>query len=136
MSPETRITRALLAEPAVCFALLFGSRVEGSPRSASDWDIAVYVDPTLDARGRLKVRLRLSAALSPAIDVDVAVLNDAPPLLAHRALRGRVLLKRDAREYVRYFVRTLAAAEDARHYQDLHRTARAQRLEGDAYGRP
>jgi hypothetical protein len=82
------------------------------------------------------MRLRLSAALGPEIGVDCVVLNDAPPLLAHRALRGRVLVKRDAREYVRFFVRTLATAQDARHYRELQRAARARRLQEGTYGRP
>lgn len=135
MSPEERITAELVAEPAVRFALLYGSRAEGRPRPNSDWDVAVYLDPMLDSRGRLQVRLRLSAALAPELDLDCAVLNDAPALLAHRALRGRVLMKRDASAYVRFFVRTLAAAQDERYYRELHRAARARRLEGGTYGR-
>ncbi len=136
MSAETRIKQVLLDEPAVLFALLYGSRAEGSPRPDSDWDVAVYVDRNLDPRARLEVRLRLSSALSPEINVDCVLLNDAPALLAHRALSGKVLVKRAAREYVRFFVRTLAVAEDARHYRELQRTARARRLQEGTYGRP
>jgi len=130
------LQQALLAEPAVCFALLFGSRAEGSARADSDWDVGVYLDPALDARQRLEARLRLSAALAPGLLLDTVILNDAPALPAHRALRGHLLVKRDARAYVRFFVRVLGAAEDERYYRDLHRAARERRLQEGHFGRP
>ena len=76
---------------AVRFALLFGSRATGHPRPDSDWDVAVYLDDALPPQQRFRLRLDLAGAL----DADVSVLNDAPPLLAHRALMGRPLIIRD-----------------------------------------
>jgi predicted nucleotidyltransferase len=123
-------------EDHTLFALLFGSRAAGSPRPGSDWDVAVYLSPGLTPRERLAVRLRLLADLEDLGSVDVVVLNDAPPLLAHRALQGRPLFKKDASAYVRFFVRTLAEAGDEAHWRDLHRTARAARLAEGSFGRP
>jgi predicted nucleotidyltransferase len=136
--------RALLAQrvgadPAVLFAFVFGSRARraaGTVRADSDWDVGVFLREDLDASGRFDVRLRLLATLAPELDVDLVVLNDAPALLAHRALQGEPLLIRDRSAYVRFFVRTLARAGDERYWRDLHRRERTRRLEEHRFGRP
>lgn len=117
---------------AVRFALLFGSRATGHPRPDSDWDVAVYLDDALPPQQRFRLRLDLAGAL----DADVSVLNDAPPLLAHRALMGRPLIIRDKSAYVRFFVRSVAFAEDERRYRAVHAGARRRRIEEGRFGRP
>jgi predicted nucleotidyltransferase len=80
-------------ESAVVAAVAFGSRVVGGARRDSDLDLGVlFAD--LDPRQRFLERARLAAAFSD-LGVDVVDLDDAPPLLAHRAVRGRRLLVRD-----------------------------------------
>jgi predicted nucleotidyltransferase len=127
---------AFAAEPAVVFALLYGSRARGGARLDSDWDLAVLLSDTCSATERLQIRLDLLAALEPLGQVDLVVLNDAPPLLGHRALCGELVFVRDRSTYARYFVRTLAAAGDERHFRELHRRARQRRLEEERFGRP
>ena len=133
-----RIRQTLSEEPAVLFARWFGSRATGKARPDSDWDVAVYVDERLDARQRFDLRRRLTAALNGSNRpvVDLVVLNDAPPLLAHRALQGRDLLTRDRRAYVRFFIRTLGQADDERFFQAVHARARRRRLAEGRFGRP
>jgi predicted nucleotidyltransferase len=135
-APEQAIVAALTAEPSVRFALLFGSRATTSARADSDWDVGVFLDPDLDAAARWRVRTSLIAGLAPAVQTDVVVLNDAPPLLAHRALQGRRLLERDPVAYSRFFVKTLAEAGDQRYWNELHARERARRLAGGTFGRP
>jgi len=53
---EQAIAEAIAQEPAVQAALLFGSRARGDARPDSDWDVALLVDPLLDARARLQLR--------------------------------------------------------------------------------
>jgi predicted nucleotidyltransferase len=130
------IRAAVAAEPEVRFALGFGSRARGDARPDSDWDVAVFVDPVTDAARRFELRNQLSAALAPAVGVDVTILNDAPPLLAHRALQGRLLLLRDREAYVRFYVRTLAEAGDQGYWSQLHARERRRRLAGGGFGRP
>jgi len=79
------ISERLEACGEVLFALAFGSRVDGTPRPDSDWDIAVFLSPALGDKERWEVRLRLQADLAELGAVDLVVLNDVPPLLAHRA---------------------------------------------------
>jgi len=133
---EDAIRRAIEARREIEFALLFGSRAADAARPDSDWDVAIHCASDVSASARAALREDLVAALAPAVPVDVVVLNDAPPLLAHRALEGRTLLVRDRRSYVRFFVRTLAMAGDEAYYRDLHARARARRLAEGRFGRP
>src|SRR5688572_18903389 len=107
MEPLDRIIEQVSKDPLVVFATLFGSRARAGSRPDSDWDVGVYFDGSLDARERFERRLQLVSALEPGVRLDVVALNDAPPLLAHEALKGRALLVRDRVAWVRFFVRTL-----------------------------
>ena len=78
---------AISAEDEVVSAFLFGSRAEGREHRESDIDVAVLLRPGLDARQRFETRLRLTSELIAALhvnEVDVVVLNGAPPLFARR----------------------------------------------------
>lgn len=129
------IQSRLAADPSVLFATLFGSRASGSPRADSDWDLAVFLDPSLDGPSRAAKRAHLIAELEPEYRVDLVVLNDAPPLVAHRALCGERLFVRDPAAYVRFFVHTLALALDESHWNEIHARARRRRLEDGTFGR-
>jgi predicted nucleotidyltransferase len=136
MDVAAEIAGRLERHDDVAFALLFGSRAGGAPRPDSDWDLAIHFAPSLSPRERFRRRRELLAELSDLGRVDLTVLNDAPPLLAHRALQGRRLVEREHDAYVRFFVRTLAESEDERHWRDLHHEARLRRLEEGRFGRP
>ncbi len=135
MSVRQELEARLRARPEVRFALLFGSRASGTARADSDWDVAVYLDEELDARARFQARLGLSAALEDLGAVDLVVLNDADALLGQRALMGERLCVKDQRDYVRYFVRTMALAEDQRYFDGILARAREQRLAEGRFGR-
>jgi predicted nucleotidyltransferase len=129
--------RARLTDrPEILFATLFGSQASGIPRSGSDVDIGVFLKEDLSAGERFDKRVELSNELEDLGRADVVVLNDAPPLLGHRALMGKQLIMRDRKAYVRYFVRTLSASEDDRYWRDIHAKERKRRLEEGTFGRP
>lgn len=79
----------------VIAAYLFGSRARGNPGPLSDMDIAVYVDSDKMRTGFFNLRLKLLGALNDFFRtdrIDLVILNEAPPLLAHRILRdGKVV---------------------------------------------
>lgn len=136
MNVEAELAARLATAPEVRFAVLFGSRSGRRPRVGSDWDVGVYLDEDLTPRETFKARLRIAGGLEDLGRIDLVVLNDAPPLLAHRALQGKRLLLRDKPAYVRYFRETLAASEDERHWRDIHLRARLARARTGRFGRP
>lgn len=136
MTPPDILHRRLEAVDEILFAYLFGSRAGGRPRPDSDWDVAVFLDPALSARERFDIRRRLTVDLEDLGRVDVVVLNDAPPLLAHRALSGRRLVVRDKTALVRFFVKTMSMAEDDRYFSQIHQQAQLRRIEEGRFGRP
>ncbi len=93
---------ALTSRPEVLEAYLFGSQAHGTARTDSDVDVAVYVDPAAleGPIGWGGYDAELGADLIGALgrnDVDVVVLNRAPPLLYYLVLRdGTRLVTRDA----------------------------------------
>ncbi len=89
---------------------------QGRARPDSDIDIAVLVGrPIPDARAlsyRLKLTNELGAALHRS-DVQLVILNEAPPLLAHRVLsRGTLVFERSRAARVRFQVRTASRYAD------------------------
>ena len=83
------------AKPGVQAAWLFGSHREGRSHRESDVDLAVLLEHARypDARTRFEERIAMTAdivALLHRNEIDLVVLNDAPPRFArHVVLDGR-----------------------------------------------
>jgi hypothetical protein len=114
---ERAVARCLRSHRQVLAAYVFGSVATGRARPESDVDIAVLLDPRLTGRRAFSHRLRLITELGAALgrrDVDVVILNDASPLLAHRVLAtGRLIFERSASARVRFQVTTANRYADA-----------------------
>lgn len=93
------LTQALAPRGEVLEAYLFGSTARGEGRASSDIDVAVYLDEQAAAPSSFGIAADIATDLIAALgrnDVDVVILNQAPPLLYHRVLRDGVrLLSRD-----------------------------------------
>jgi hypothetical protein len=79
----------------VASAYLFGSHAEGRAHRESDIDVAILLQwdrhPTLS--GRLEMRIELGSELIHALthnEVDVVILNDAPPLLGRKIVHDGI----------------------------------------------
>lgn len=80
-------------ELGVASAYLFGSHAEGRAHRESDVDIGVLLqrDRHPTASDRFEMRLRLGSDLISVLhhnEVDVVILNDAPPLLGRNIIYG------------------------------------------------
>ncbi len=99
---EGRLASALAARGEVREAYLFGSQATGRAQPHSDIDVALFVDPQAAAdRSGYGYAAELTAYLMSALgsnDIDLVILNGAPPVLYHRVLRdGLRILARDPR---------------------------------------
>ena len=105
-----RLSRALDREGVVA-AMLIGSQARGGPGPLSDIDIAIWFDPELDSRSSFDLQLSLIGDAARALrtdEVDVVPLNNAPPLMRHRAIReGKRLVERDHDQRVRLETRAI-----------------------------
>lgn len=111
-APRGAIERALQTFFAgrgdeIVAAYLFGSEARGTTGPDSDVDVAVLLrrppPPTLEG-----LQLDLAAEIERQIgrEVDLVVLNRAPPDLVHRVLRdGRLLLEADRAGRIAFEVR-------------------------------
>lgn len=99
---RTRLASAL-DRPGVVSVRLFGSQATGKAGPLSDVDVAVWLDPPGSDGDALQRGLMSAASEALGTDeVQLVVLNDATPLLRHRALRdGILLLDRDPRMRIR-----------------------------------
>ena len=96
-----RVSEVLEPRSEVLDAYLFGSQARGDAQPHSDVDVAVYVDEKRALHSGFGYPAELASAIIAALgrnDVDVVVLNRAPPLLYYRVLRdGQRILSRDLR---------------------------------------
>lgn len=100
---ERRLTAALQEAGAegVVSAYLFGSHAEARAHRESDVDVGILLDRRAlpGARDRFEAGLSLSSRLQSSLgtrNVDLVVLNDAPPGLGRHVTRGRRLVCFDA----------------------------------------
>jgi len=115
----------------VPFAYLFGSYAEGRANRLSDLDVAVYLKQHSRSE-REEVRLTLTTDIMKAVNmnnVDVLILNDAPPLVAYRAT-GRGIVLKDSVDSARaeFEVRCLGNYLDFKYYMDRHNAALRKRI--------
>lgn len=133
-----RLVRALDRDRVVA-GMLFGSQASGQAGPLSDVDIAVWLDPGLSREQRSTLRTELSLAAIKALgtdEVDVVVLNQAPPLLRHRALKGGSrLFERDPRARVRLETAALLDYFDTAPLRATLAAGRRRRIEEGRFGR-
>jgi predicted nucleotidyltransferase len=127
------------ARPEILEAYLFGSRARGGSQPHSDVDVAVYVDPDHVVDSPFGYAAELTAdlvALLHSDEVDVVVLNRAPPLLYHRVLRdGLRLFTRNAAATTTREGRALSRYCDYVPHLRKIDAAHAARIEDGSFGR-
>jgi hypothetical protein len=120
---QRAVQPVLATRPEMQAAYVFGSAATGRMRTDSDVDIAVLLDGVPPSH-TLHYRLTLMADIGAALhrnDVEVVVLNEAPPLLAHRVLsRGRLIFERSASARIAFQVKTAARYLDLVPMFDTH----------------
>jgi predicted nucleotidyltransferase len=133
-----RLAVALDREGVVA-AMLIGSQAREAAGPLSDVDIAVWHEPGLDSAQRFRLQLDLLAAAEAALgtgEIDLVMLNGAPPLFRQRALRDGVrLIERDGEERVRLETRTIIDYCDTVPLRAELGRALRRRIEEGTFGR-
>ena len=134
-----RLRHALDCEGVIA-AMLIGSQARGTPGPLSDVDIAVWHEPGLDPAGRLRLQVKLARLAGETLrtnEVDIVMLNRAPPLLRHRAIRDRKLLvERDPVARVRLDARALLDYLDTKPLRAEMSRGLRKRIREGRFGRP
>ena len=131
--------REALDREGVVAAMLIGSQARGTAGPLSDVDVAIWHEPDLDPSQRLALQLRLASEACRALhtnEVDVVMLNRAPPLLRHRAIRDAVrLVERDREERVRLETRAILDYLDTAQLRAELGRGQRRRIEEGRFGR-
>lgn len=132
------LVRVLEEDPEILFAYLFGSRAHGRVSPLSDVDIAVYLSEDCAEPRRHDKALELAGKAEDCLgtsEVDLVVLNDAPPELAYSVLsKGKLLVNKDDLALVRFRVATLREYLDRAHMRDIYERYLLRRLKEGKFG--
>ena len=127
-SSVERLRRAFKGrQQGVAAVYLFGSVARGESRPGSDLDVAVLLEPAPERGTYKSLRLGLRAELESELgqEIDLVVLNHAPPDLNHRVLRDAVLvIEPDPSARVRFEVRERNEYWDLKPYLYQYRRSR------------
>ena len=134
-----KATEALGARPEVVLAYLFGSHARGRPRPISDIDFAILLSGTVPRDSYLDAQIALTQVLTRIFrsdEVQVVILNRAPPLLAYKVIvEGRLLVCQDQMARVRFQVRATQRYFDTRPMRKALAEATARRIREGRFGR-
>jgi predicted nucleotidyltransferase len=86
-----------LSQTEVVFAVLFGSRAQGTADESSDVDVALQFPDEMDIHERFRLRNRIDASLQEYAEgfVDVSDIGSLPTPIAHAALLDGIVLVGD-----------------------------------------
>jgi len=111
---EEELASYLAAHPKVILAFLFGSFAKGKCGAGSDVDLAVHLLVPYSEQDVASVWGRLEEITHR--DVDLVVLNTAPPGIAWTSMRGKVLVDKDPKFHLELMLQRSGEAEDFREF--------------------
>lgn len=120
---QTDQAQAVFRSHKVTLAYLYGSHARETALPTSDVDIAVLFRPDVDASEYSTLQISLITNLMSILkrnDVDVAVLNAAPPLLRYKAWAdGKVVYCDSEPARIRYEVKAMLDYFDTKELRDV-----------------
>ena len=135
---EGKLRGYFAGQDDVSLAYLFGSHAANRPGPLSDVDVGVVLDDGFPPSEFLVRRLELIRELQRVLghEVDVVVLNEATPLLAHRAIaQGKVVFSSNETFRVRFETKRVAEYLDTAYLRDEYNRALEKRaIEGKLFG--
>ncbi len=93
-------------KPRIRFIILFGSRVRGTYRSDSDYDIGVYAERKLNPQELMELERKLAEVFNTTLDhIDVVDLWNASNELTYNVIRDGIPLYVDDHKFYREWVK-------------------------------
>ncbi|MEA2013069.1 MAG: nucleotidyltransferase domain-containing protein [Verrucomicrobiota bacterium] len=90
--------------PSILFAFLYGSTAQnGCLKNASDIDVAVYLNKTLDIDLYARISEVVAKGIGNILEPDIGILNNADPIYRFEVLKGQLLFSRDMEFYYSFF---------------------------------
>ena len=137
-----RLRSAFEGRDEIIFAYVFGSTAQGRTHARSDVDVAVYVEPAALQHAERDSAWGYPAEVTGVAmdglrmnDVNVVILNNAPPLLSDRVARsGRLVLSRDEACRRRWVVQVKSRYCDLAPLRRLLRAALEERVRAARFG--
>lgn len=111
---EGEITSYLTTHPKVTLAFLFGSFAKGKCRADSDVDLAVHLLAPYSEQDVASIWGRIEDITHR--DVDLVVLNTAPPGISWTSMKGKVLVNKDPKFHLELMLQRSREAEDFREF--------------------
>lgn len=132
---QNKLHPVLARRTEVRLGYLFGSAAQGHANALSDLDIALLVDEAYSKTHATSFDYELSliSDLTEALHtdkIDLVLLNQAPPLLAHEVIRtGSLLFCRDEQERMAFELLVKKRYLDTKALRDLKRQYLYRRIE-------
>jgi predicted nucleotidyltransferase len=121
-----KVGKVLKKECNVVFAYIYGSYARGIAGRFSDLDIAVFLRESGHER---YMDLLSELPVDIGVEVDVRVLNDAPPLFRYNVIReGKLLFVKDKGVHEEFVYSTLVSALELRETLGSMRKERLRRV--------
>ena len=134
-----RVIDYFRAREEVTALYLFGSAAKGTQSEESDLDIAVLVNEKKLRVKSLDIIRRDYYAASPRLslrNVDIVILNTAPPYLKHRIIKtGTLLFDKNRKLRVRFVTNAILEYLDFKPIEDIFTGAVASRFRRGTVGR-
>lgn len=124
----------------VVLAYLFGSAVREKMGPLSDIDIGVLFSDRVANDEYLDKKLKLASKIDKALRVyktEVICLNEAPPLLKHRAVfYGRPIFVSDPKLKREFELRVLQEYEDFKYHLEIAHQIMKKQIKEGTFGKP
>lgn len=134
------LTEIMSMDKDVVAFYLFGSYAEGKQTPASDVDLAVLLDMNFPAERYFEKKLELLSIVTSSLktdEVDLIILNQAPPFLSYRILsKGRLLFERGDKkgQRVSFQVRTFDRYFDFKPLERVMHNGLVRRIKEGRFG--
>jgi predicted nucleotidyltransferase len=134
----TNLAPVFEADPGIVLAFLFGSYAHDQANALSDVDLALLLSREVLPDDYLNYRLKYAnLAMETLRDdrVDVVILNTAPPLLRHEAIKGRILFERSPEARVEFILDVQRKYLDLKPFYAIDYAYMKQRLKDGTFGK-